>query len=65
MMPSSRSLNEQSLAISIVELRDAVDLRGILGYQCALLKQRKNVGEAVLVCEVINIFEELRLWDVM
>ena len=63
MMPSSRSLNEQSLAISLVELRDAVDLRRILSYQCALLKERQNVDEAVLACKVVNIFEELRFWD--
>jgi hypothetical protein len=32
MIPSPSFLDEQSLAIGIIELSDAVDLRRILGY---------------------------------
>lgn len=57
MMPFLCSLDEESLAIGIVQLGDAVDLRRVLGDQCALLKERKDVNEAVLVCEVLDVFE--------
>ena len=59
-----RSLISQELFLMLVQLLQTLKVGWILRYEGTFLEELKLIVQTLLMCELLNICHEIRIWDV-